>query len=208
MFLVRGKKVAKIKEFTDNTQSCTSCKSFDLRIKIFREYQHVYLIPVYPIGDNVVEIRCNQCTAPILLESLKKEYAKTARAPFYLYSLFILFGLLIAWAIYADQRDKNNTALFVADPKAGDVYIMKREQSGITLWSFLKAASVEGDTVLVYQNHLEYTGHVTQFNNDDYFESAEKLCLTKKGLKQLLDKGMIEEVKRDFGGYEGFNRLK
>ena len=126
----------------------------------------------------------------------------------YLYSLFILFGLLLAWVIYADQRDKNNTALFVADPKAGDVYIIKREQSGITLWSFLKAASVEGDTVLVYQNHLEYTGHVTTFNNDDYFESAEKRCLTKKGLKQLLDKGMIEEVKRDFEEAEGFNRFK
>jgi len=208
MFVVRGKKVAKIKEFTDNTQSCTSCKSFDLKIKIFREYYHAYLIPIVPIGDNTVEIRCRQCQEPILTESLKKEYAKKARAPWYLYSLFILFGLLIAGAIYAVEKQKKDTIAFVADPKVGDVYVMKREQSGITLWSFLKAASVEGDTVLVYQNHLEYTGQVDKFNDDDYFESAEKLSLTKKGLKELLNKGMIDEVKRDFGGSEGFNRLK
>ena len=93
LFLVQGKKLAKIKEFTNNSQACTSCKSFDLRIKIFRKYQHVYMIPVYPVGDNVVEIRCKQCDEPILQESLKKEYVNKARAPFYLYSLFILFGL-------------------------------------------------------------------------------------------------------------------
>jgi hypothetical protein len=208
MFVVRGRKKAKIKEFADNTQSCTSCKSFDLRIKIFREYQHVYLIPVYPIGDNVVEIRCNQCQAPVLIESLKKEYAKTARAPVYLYSLFILIGLLVTWVIYAEQRDKNNTALLVADPKAGDVYIIKREQSGVTLWSFLKAASVQGDTVLVYQNHLEYTGYVSTFNSEDYFIKSEQLYYTKKELKQMLEKDVIHEVKRDYGDSEGFNRFK
>lgn len=208
LFLVQGKKLAKIKEFTNNSQACTSCKSFDLRIKIFRKYQHVYMIPVYPVGDNVVEIRCKQCDEPILQESLKKEYVNKARAPFYLYSLFILFGLIIAWAIYADQRDKSNTALFVANPRAGDVYIIKREQSGVTLYSFLKAASVTSDSVQVYQNHLEYTGKVASFNNDDYFESANMLGITKEGLKQLLAKGLIEEVKRDYDEADGFNRLK
>jgi hypothetical protein len=208
MFVYHGRKVAKIKEFTDNTQYCTSCKSFDLRIKVFREYYHVYLIPIIPIGDNVIDIRCNQCQAPILLESLKKEYAKKAKAPVYLYSLFILFGLLLAWVIYAEQNDKNNTIRFVADPKAGDVYIIKREQTGATSWSFLKAASVAGDTVLVYHNSLEYSGYVSKFNSEDYFESGEKLYYTKKELKQFLDKGEILEVKRGYGEEEGFNRFK
>ncbi|AEV98982.1 hypothetical protein A4D02_10520 [Niastella koreensis] len=208
MLLVHGKKLAKIKEFTDNTQACTSCKSFDLRVKIFKQYQHVYMIPVYPVGDKVVEIRCKQCDEPILQESLKKEYAKKGRAPFYFYSLFILIALIIGWAVYADGRDKKNTALWVASPRAGDVYIIKREKSGVTLYSFLKAANVAGDSIQLYQNHLEYTGKVTALNNDDYFELADMLSISKQGLQQLLDKGLIDEVKRDYDEADGFNRLK
>jgi hypothetical protein len=96
MFLIYGKRVAKIKEFTDNSHNCTSCKAFDLRIKVYREYYHVFFLPLMPFGDKLADIRCKQCTEPIRTESLKREYEKSTKTPFHLYSLTILVVGLIA----------------------------------------------------------------------------------------------------------------
>ncbi|MBO9205243.1 MULTISPECIES: hypothetical protein [Niastella] len=208
MIVFSGRKVAKIKEFTDHTQSCTSCKAFDLKVKVFRQYRHIYFIPFLPVGENAVDIRCNVCQAPVLTESLKKEYAKTARAPVYLYSMLILLVLLLTWIGYGINKDGKDSILFVANPKVGDVYIVKDYQKASSVWYFLRAASVAGDTVLVYHSHLQYAGYVNTFNSDDYFVKSEQLYYTKKELKQMLEKGEINGVKRDYGDYEGFNRLK
>lgn len=39
MTLIYGKRVAKIKEFTDHSHSCPSCKAFDLRVKVTRGFK-------------------------------------------------------------------------------------------------------------------------------------------------------------------------
>jgi hypothetical protein len=77
-----------------------------------------------PFGDNAVDIRCNQCLAPVLTESLKKEYAKTARTPVYLYSFLFLIGLFVAYIVYDVQQDKKEAFAFVTNPKPKDVYLI------------------------------------------------------------------------------------
>lgn len=208
MAVVYGRSTSKIKEFTDHSQSCTSCKAFDLKVKVFRQYSHLYFIPLFPFGDKTADIRCNQCLAPVLIESIKKEYAQTARTPVYLYSMLFLIGLFVAYIVYDIQQDKKNDLVFVANPKPKDVYLIKQEEKGSTSWYFLKVASVIGDTVMVFHNNLIYAGHTLKFNNDDYFVKSEQWYYTKKELKQLFEKGEINEVLRNYIDDDGFYRFK
>ena len=55
---------------------------------------------------------------------------------------------------------------------------------------------------------MDIHGFVTKLNDDDYFVKEEELGFTKGDLKQMLDRMEIHSVERDYGDYEGFNRIK
>lgn len=208
MAVIYGRNAAKIKEFIDDTQSCTSCNTFGLKVKVFKQYHHIWFIPLFPFGKKVVDARCNQCLAPILTESLKKEYAQKARTPLYLYSFTFIICGFVAWGIYGDRKREKDTSLWVANPKQGDVFAIQQKQSDSVDYYFLRVASIQGDTVMFYHNNLVYVGYASEFNSDDYFVKSAQLYYTKKELKQLLEKGEIDYVDRDYGDDSGFNRLK
>jgi hypothetical protein len=208
MLILHGKRVATIKKFTDHTQSCTNCKAFDLNVKVFRQYQHIYFIPLAPVGEKLADIKCNQCGETLRREALQKEYAKTAKTPIYFYSFIGVVCGLLALGIYWVNQEEKKIPVFVANPKVGDVYLIKQEEKESTSYYYLRLKSVHDDTVLVYHNNLVYEGYPSKFNIDDFFVKEEELYYTKKELKQMVEKGEINNVDRDYGDFEGFNRFK
>ncbi len=103
------------------------------------------------------------------------------------------------------QKEK---AAFVADPKVGDVYLVREEDKGSNIYYFMRLVSIHNDTVSVYHTHLQYDGFVSKLNSDDYFDKTEELFFTKAQLKQMLDKDEINSVEREYGSYEGFDQIK
>jgi hypothetical protein len=65
MLFIYGKREAKIKEFNDYSNCCTCCKAFDLHVKVYRYYYHVFFIPFMAAGDKRADVRCYECTEPI-----------------------------------------------------------------------------------------------------------------------------------------------
>jgi len=208
MFVIYGRRTARIKKYTDNHQACQSCKSFDFDIKVYRDYYHLFFIPVFPVGDKTVKIRCNSCDEPMRLEAIQKHYEGIARTPFYLFTFPILFAGLIMIFIIGNLNTQKEKAKLVDNPKVGDVYKIRKDEDNSTIYYFLRIVSINGDTVIAYHNNLEYHGFVSRLNNDDYFVKTEELFFTKSELKQMLDKMEINSVDRDYGDYEGFNRIK
>ena len=102
MFFIHGKKTARIKRDTYHQYACKNCKDFDLDIRVYREYFHVFFIPFFPIGYKEVKIRCNNCGEPKWIESVQKHYEKTSRTPFYLYGAAILLILLIVSCVVVE----------------------------------------------------------------------------------------------------------
>jgi hypothetical protein len=102
------------------------------------------------------------------------------------------------------QKEK---ALFVADPKVGDVYRIRKDVKDSTYYYFLRVARIQSDTVIVYPNILQYFSFITKLNEEDHFITQE-FFYTKKELSELLEKGEINSVERDYGDYEGFNRIE
>ena len=208
MFIIYGKRKARIKRYTDNQQACQSCKTFDLDVTVYREYYHLYYIPVFPVGSKTVEIRCKHCGEPLRSETAKEQYYKTSRTPFYLFSLPILVAGLVLFLVTANISTQKEKAAFVANPKVGDVYLIRKDEYNKTTYYYLRLVSIKGDTVTAYHSNLEYSRYITGLNEDDFFVKEDELYFLRSGLKQMLGKGEINAVERGYGDNEGFNRIR
>ena len=207
MFVIYGRRTARIKKYIDTQQSCRSCGVFDLD-RVYRDYYHIFFIPVLPGAHKAVKIRCNNCGQPMRLDSLEKHYESLSKTPLYLCAMPILLAGLIIVFIIGNLYTQKEKAAFVANPKVGDVYLIRKDENSSTNYFFLRLINIRGDTVIAYHNNLEYHGFVTKLNADDFFLKDQELLFTKQELKQMLDKMEINSVERNYGDAEGFNRIR
>lgn len=208
MLLIYGKRTARIKRYTENQQFCKSCKVFDLDVKVYRDYYHLFFIPVFPIGEKLIKIRCKKCGDPMRLETIQKHYEHITKTPFYLFTFPILFVGIVIIMMNANQKAQKEKATFVDNPKVGDVYTIRKEEKSKPIYYFLRLVRMNGDTIVAYHNNLEYNGFVSKLNDNDYFVKEEEVYFMKHELKQMLEKMEINSVDRKYGDYEGFNRIK
>lgn len=208
MLIIYGRRTARIKKYTDNQQNCKSCGTFDLDVRVYRDYYHIFFIPVFPVGDKTVKIRCRNCGEPIRLDSLQRHYENISKTPIYLYATPILFVGLIVILINANLNTQKEKAKFVDNPQVGDVYRIRKDENNSTTYYFLRLVNIKGDTVIAYHNNLEYYDYVIKLNEDDFFVKDEELYFLKAELKQMLDKMEINSVERNYSDYEGYNRIK
>ncbi|KAA5532536.1 zinc-ribbon domain-containing protein [Taibaiella lutea] len=98
MFILHGQRNALIKKHNEYQHQCENCKDFDFTVKVYMDYYHIFFIPICPIGNKSVSINCSSCNNPLRLYSLQKEYEEKSRAPFYLYAIPLIIGILIGSA--------------------------------------------------------------------------------------------------------------
>lgn len=208
MFIIHGTKTARIKRFTDNQQICKSCGLFDQNVKVYREYFHVMFIPIFPKNFKTVKIRCNNCGEPLRLDSLENHYTSLTKTPFYLYSGIILFFCLVFFSIFFALKFEREKDTFVATPRSGDVYTVRKDENNKAVYYFLRLNILRGDTLFLYHNNLEYSEYVTKLNDEDFFVKDEEITITKNDLKELLREGSIYSIDRDYDNSNGFNRIK
>src|SRR5262245_57934294 len=126
MFILYGRRTVCIKRDTDNHQVCNSCKSIGLDVSIHREYYHLFFIPVAPSGPKTAKIYCSNCREPKWLKDSAKLYEQATRTPIYFYSGLIIIAGLIILLVFASIDTQNEKATFVANPKVGDVYTIRK----------------------------------------------------------------------------------
>lgn len=208
MFIFYGRKIARIKTFTDHQHACPHCKAFDIDIEVYKEYFHLYWIPAFPIGVERSIIECNQCRNRISSNALSQQYEQKARSPIYFYVWTILFAVLIGTVIYSNIQDRYKTAALAAEPKIGDVYSFRKEDDKKTSWYFLRVIRVEGDTITAYHNNFVYSRQVDNFSEGDFFDQSEELMFLKPQLKKLQEDGDIDAINREYGETSDFNQMK
>lgn len=208
MFIIYGRKSARIKSDTYHQYACGNCKDFDLDVHVYRPYFHVFFLPLFPAGPKEVKMRCNNCGEAKWVASIQRQYEKTSRTPFYLYGGVLLVAAMVLLGVIFNLRSQRQNKAFVADPRVGDVYTVRREEKDSTFYYFLKIHHINGDTVRVYHNNLVYYSSVSRFNEKDFFVEREEWMFSKKDLGNMLQKNEIENVSRDYGVYEGFNRIE
>ena len=208
MLLIYGKRNLRIKQYTHSNQNCDSCKAFDLRVKVYRPYFHLFFIPFFPAGGKYTSIECNSCRNPYRSDSLALEYEQRTKTPVYMYSGLIAVALLILLAVNVSRSTAKKEKEYVASPMKGDVYLINSKDTGSSGYYFLRVSGMHGDTILVSHNNYVYSRYVSRFDDKDFFDTTLQIGFTKNTLKQMLDDGEINAVHREYGDYEGFNRVR
>lgn len=208
MFLIYGRRKLRVKTHIENQQACTACKTFDLTIRVYREYFHIFYIPFFPTGIITSSIRCNSCGNPIRIDSLQKRYETQTKRPIYLYSGLIVIAGAILFLVNVNLNKQKEKRRFVDNPRAGDVYIIREEKNKSTEYYFLRISKIQNDTIFTYHSNLVYNGFVNKLNEEDYFVKEQELLFTRSELKKMLDNDIINTVERDYGDAKGFNRIK
>lgn len=210
MFLVYGKRTARIKKYSIDSQPCGNCKSFGADIKVYGDYYHFFFIPIIPIGIKSARIYCTNCDHRININSLEQEYEERTRAPFYLYTGVLIFAAFVLFAISSNLSNRKENAKLVDNPMVGDVYRIRKNENNAGLYYFLRINDISGsgDTISSYHSNLVYKHFTDEFNADDFFDSGEQLLFTKADIKRMLEKGEIESVERGYEKDNGFNRIK
>lgn len=207
MFLIKGVRKARIKTYQVHKE-CKNCRAFDLSVGIFHDYYHLYYVPVVPVGAKSSIILCNRCGIRMGSAAISNEYEEKARKPFYLYIVPILFGMLVMAGIYESLLGQHDRQLYIANPKVGDVYLIKQQVHGLEEYSFLRVRQVDGDSVAAYPGHLAYLSSPSGFSREDFFDTSFEAVYSKAQLKKLFEQDSIETIYRDYGEAEGFNRMK
>lgn len=59
MFFLRGTRKARIKTYQHHDRQCEQCKDFNLTIRVYKDYFHVYFISFTASGVKTSVIHCN-----------------------------------------------------------------------------------------------------------------------------------------------------
>jgi hypothetical protein len=191
--LIYGKRTVVIKKFTDHSNRCTKCGTYDLSVKVYQQYFHAFFIPVYAFGVKTAAIRCKNCTSVFRSDSLQQQYEKMAKAPFYLYSFPIIFCLLILLGLSLHSIYKRSETAYIQHPMAGDVYLLRPGDAPI--YYFLKVVSVRDDSLITHRNSINYTSFVSEPTGNDSF-TIQEMWISRKDLQEMFDNNIIESVDR------------
>ena len=205
MLLLKGTRTARIKTYTDHDHQCNDCKDFDLKVKVYKQYFHFFFIPIFAEGIKTVKIRCNKCDEPYRSDSLQKQYENRTRTPFWLYTGVLVVGLAVLGGVGAGLLNGYLNGRYVANPQPGDVYEVKHPNTFI---EFYKVVRINGDSIVTYNNNVQYVFSTSALDSTDYFVSAREVLFSKNELGGMLDSGIITDVSRHYGESSGFNRLK
>ena len=203
-----GGRFSKIKQFTDNQDYCPKCHLQGLDIKIYRKYYHLFLIPCFPFGKKLARVTCKHCGQDVQLDSLSNHYENISKSPVYLYTLPILFLLLIIVATIGGRIRHKQLEQLIGNPNIGDVYHIEQAQNNGTVYFFLRLKEINKDSIVFYHSNFKYHELVYEFGNDDYFERTNEWKITRKDLDEWLEKGEITQVDRGYGDSNGFNRIE
>jgi len=196
MLLIYGKKTARIKTATDNHEKCKNCGAFDISVVVLQEYFHFFYIPVCPVGPKNAKAWCHDCGQHFGSARFEKEYEDNAKTPIYIYSIPLIFFLLIVIGVFANLSTQKEKAEFIQNPKVGDTYLIRKDEKETTYYYFLKIKDINGDTITLYHNDRIYSSYPTSLAPIDSFVTMEPLSYTRLTLKRMLDADEINSVER------------
>ncbi|MDR2010754.1 MAG: zinc ribbon domain-containing protein [Bacteroidales bacterium] len=197
MILFYGKRKIRIKKYNDRHVKCDNCNSRGQIFSVYREYFHIFFIPIFPFGIKTINSICLKCN--YIFNGEKRDYyLSITRTPIYLYTGVILVIIFITTVIISNINTQKQKAEYIANPKINDVYLIRQDEDKSTIYYYLKVKNIDADTVELLHSYLQYNRFVSTMSDSDYFVNNEIYRVLKSDLKKYLDSGMINSVERDY----------
>ncbi|UMY67017.1 MULTISPECIES: zinc ribbon domain-containing protein [unclassified Flavobacterium] len=182
------------------SDACPNCGiAGSLTLTVRMRYTHFLLIPFFPAGKRT-EGMCSGCGQPIAhwamngaLLKRSHELQREAKTPFWMYTFSGMLVAVLLLAFIEAKASGEQDAIYVKNPKVGDIYEFEMESGKYTL---LRVASVSKDTVGVYYNSYmsdEISG-LYDIRDSMFIPGSDKIA--KSELRRLLDENKILSVER------------
>lgn len=184
----------------DLGSKCPHCGTMlSVQVFVFQKYAHIFWIPAFPIGKTGGS-NCSHCKQTLkpkeMPQDLKLSYdslRSRSKTPFWTFSGLAIFALLVGWGIFAARQSAAANAKMILAPQAGDIYEVKQGPGSYTLY---KVSRVEGDSVYILHNMFESNKRsgLSALLGKEFDPEPE--VLAKSELKELFDKGTIDDIRR------------
>lgn len=93
--IVFGTRRVLIKKCIDPIGKCTHCQETDLTFEVYKDYVHIFWIPVSRSGITTVKVTCYKCRKYDPWNPRVAHYLKTIKTPIYFYTGLLLLGICI-----------------------------------------------------------------------------------------------------------------
>ncbi len=207
MFLFYGKRNARIKQYKTEEQSCKHCGHFNITVKVYQEYFHLFYLPIAPVGTKEAVMTCNNCGQPVRLNRLSNKYEEKTRSPFYYYTIPLLIAALIITLITSAYISNSNQTKYINAPQTNDVYVMYQQEDSMDMYYFVRIVKINEDTLFALNNQLFYSRYVYKMDPVDYFTENDTTLLFKHELPQMYEDKTIQRVFRNYDDEDGFTRI-
>ncbi len=197
-----GTNSSRLKDGKLNNVTCPNCENqTSMTYSIFGKYAYIYWIPLFPLGKvNVLE--CNHCKRTYKLKELpeqiqrKFEIEKHKGIPLLHFSGLAIIVLAITYFSYSNSKEKENEAVYSANPKIGDVYFVESNTKGH--YTSMKVIEIAQDSVKVVYNDYEIDRkhQVDEINKSvNYTNQEDKYSIEE--IKALFDDEIIYDIERE-----------
>lgn len=197
--IIYGSKATEI--LTENIkENCSHCDTQNsVEMTIFQKYAHVFWIPFFPFSKTGMT-QCTHCKQLLEKDEFNdklinryKTLKSNTKAPIWTFSGLALLGVLIISGVGYNKINGEKNAELISEPKKGDVYEVKMDNSQYTLF---KVDKVAGDSVFVLENMYETNkiSGLSDLKDEDFIK--ESWGIHKTELKNMLEIGTIIDIKR------------
>lgn len=198
LFLV-GTRYSNVKNGVIPNERCPNCNTEDtLYFSIYKKYTHVTMIPLFPVGK-YVNIQCNNCQTlfdyddltPNAQEKLRNEKLYNS---IWMFSGTFIISLVIIYNINLYIKNNNETAVFIKDPKIGDIYNLKFSNG---YYSNMRIDKVTNDSIFTTHNDFDaYMPYEVDDLDKNENYSNRKVSYSKKAIIKLYDTNEIIKIRR------------
>ncbi|MCD7971771.1 MAG: zinc ribbon domain-containing protein [Candidatus Azobacteroides sp.] len=195
MFILWGSRLVRIGKHFDPHIRCENCGNFSQNFFVFRKYIHFFFIPLFPIGQKIINSECVYCKDTFNGEK-KTHYLHITKTPVYFYTGIILFITLILYLIAANIHTQKQKKEYIENPQKGDIYLIREDKEKQATYYYVKIKSIEENSVELIRNRFTYDSFVSSMNNKDYFIEEQSIFIPADALKEMLGKGRIISVER------------
>ena len=186
--------------------TCPACSTTDqMWLNVFSRYAHVYWVPLFPFSKPAVA-HCAHCKGTWAEKELPAEAAELKQAaellrqhttaPWWQWSGLVVLALGLVVALVAGRRHDQDSATFLAAPRAGDIYTV-HDSDTARRYSLLKVVAAHGNTVELVANNYDIDDRhpLEELNQTDKY-SKEPFTLTQLDLTIMRNKGQLTDVDR------------
>ena len=200
--IIYGSRSSHLKSIQLDSETCPHCgQQGSLIMSTYTRYAHVFWIPFFSLGRFSIS-QCQHCKhtmgqkeMPAQIGAYHHRNLAQTRLPLWQFTGLALVAVVVVSGMYSNKNDKEQQALYVQSPMAGDVYEMK---TGSGAYTTFKVVNVKSDSVQVRLNDYEVntSSGIPKIDIEENYSDSTYL-MPVSSLNEMFTTGEIVDVNRN-----------